>query len=834
MEDDHHLTPNDELEQQISELLSQMTLEEKVFLLSGDDTWHTHPIPRLNIPSLTMSDGPHGLRARQPDVGRKASATTAFPTGIALASTWNPTLIEKVGEALAEETLAMGCDILLGPNVNIIRTPLAGRNFETYSEDPHLAGKIGAAWVRGVQRKMVGASLKHFACNNQETERDRGSSEVDERTLREIYLAAFETIVRQAQPWTVMCSYNRINGVYASQNHFLLTQILRNEWGFLGAVISDWGANHTTVESVRAGLDLEMPGPAKYYGRLLVEAVNNWQIPIEDVDRAASRILRLVLLSGRLSGYRPARPRPAGSVNTREHTVLARQVAEEAIVLLKNTSGILPLNPRRLRTLAVIGPNAADLSLGGGGSSFVDPPYRITPLEGLRKALGKRAQVDYAKGCYRGSIPTLLRAQFLKPPRGSGRGLWAEYFPNHDLSGEPSLAEVEPCLDFWWFSRGPAENIPDEFSARYTGVLIAPATGAFDLILTNTGIARLFLDGRMIIDSQQSAPSPGLLFYRTQARVDLEAGREYNLRAEFVKPDRSPIARLRLEYRQIPLESEQTLIAQAADLAGRADAAVVVVGMPEGYETEGSDRPDMNLPGRQDELVQSVAQANPNTIVVINGSAPVEMPWIEQTAAVLHAFYPGMEGGAALARILTGQVNPSGKLTLTLPRRYADNPTSINYPGGRRVFYGERIYVGYRYYDHKEIEPLFPFGHGLSYTTFEYSSLKLPSKIYPGETIPVSLILRNTGSLAGQEIVQLYVQDLHSSVDRPPKELKAFAKVLLEPGESQTVHFELTRRDLSYYDVDRQDWVAEPGEFRLLAGSSSRDIRLSAVFELVK
>lgn len=833
MEEDLHLTPNDELEQQISELFSQLSLEEKVSLLSGDDSWHTHPIPRLNLPSLTMSDGPHGVRCRQPDVGRKASATTAFPTGISLASTWNPTLIENVGAALAEETLAVGCDILLGPNVNIIRTPLAGRNFETYSEDPHLAGMIGAAWVRGLQSKGVGASVKHFACNNQEYERDRGSSEVDERTLREIYLPAFETIVRQAQPWTVMCSYNRINGVYASQNHYLLTQILRNEWGFLGAVISDWGANHTTVESIRAGLDLEMPGPAKYYGRLLVEAVNNWQVPMEDIDRAARRILRLVLLSGRAPVYKPARSRPAGAVNTPEHTALARQVAEEAIVLLKNTPALLPLDPGKIRTLAIIGPNAADLALGGGGSAFVDPPYRISPLDGLRQLLGERVQVDYAKGCYHGSSPTLIRAQFLKPARGSGSGLWAEYFPNPDFSGEPSLAEVEPCLDFWWFLRGPAEDIPEVFSARYTGYLIAPATGSFDLILANTGIARLFLDGRKILDSQQGASVYGNSFYRTQVRVDLEAGREYDLRVEFIRPAGTPIAQLRLEYRQIPLEDEQTLIAQAAELAGRADAAVVVVGMPEGYETEGYDRPDMSLPGSQNELVQAVAQANPNTIVVINGSAPVEMPWIDQTPAVLHAFYPGMEGGAALARILTGQVNPSGKLTLTLPRRYTDNPTSINYPGSRRVFYGERIYVGYRYYDHKEIEPLFPFGHGLSYTTFEYSSLELPEKIYTGETIPVSLTLRNTGRLAGKETVQLYVQDLQSSVDRPPKELKAFAKVHLEPGESQAVHFVLTFRDLSYYDVDRQDWVAEPGQFRILVGSSSRDIRLSADFEWV-
>jgi beta-glucosidase len=678
----------------IETLIQKMALAEKVSLLSGKDKWHTVPIERLDIPSVVMTDGPHGVRANQE--GRKRSTATSFPTGVSMASSWNVDLIEQVGAALAQETRALDCDILLGPCVNIVRHPLAGRNFESYSEDPYLAGRIGVAWVRGLQSQGVGASLKHYACNNQETERRRGDSQVDERALREIYLAQFEMVVKEARPWTVMCSYNRINGVYASQQNRLLNEILRGEWGFDGIVVSDWGANHTTVESVQGGLDLEMPGPARWYGDLLMEAIATWQIEEAQIDQAVRRILRLVERSGRMSGENL----PEGTLNTLEHQDLARKLAEESIVLLKNEGNLLPLKAESLRSLAVIGPMTKVGSIGGGGSSFVEPPYRVSPLDGLKDRLGENVVVYYEPGC------------------------------GNSISGI----------------------------------------------------------------------------------------------------------------------SDQSSIADAAELAQRCDVALVFVGLPEGYESEGHDRQDMELTGAQNELVQAVVKANPNTVVVLNAGSPVAMPWIEpgcvqpgctqpsytqSPPSVLLAYYPGQEGGNAVASILLGEVNPSGKLSVTWPVRLQDTPAFTNFPGGREVRYGEGIFVGYRYYDYKDVKPLFPFGHGLSYTQFTYSNLQAAEKAKIGKPLQVSLEVTNTGSRAGQEGVQLYVRDVESSLPRPPKELKGFAKVALEAGQKKTVSFILDERAFAFYDPLRKDWVIEPGSYEILVGSSSRDIRQALTITLI-
>jgi beta-glucosidase len=667
--------PLNSLENQVEALLSQLTLEEKCALLSGKDNWNTVPIERLGIPMITMTDGPHGVRANRAEADRLTGPTTAFPTGVSMAATWNPALIEQVSQALAEETLGMGCDILLGPCVNIVRHPLAGRNFESYSEDPYLAGQIGIAWVNGLQSRGVGASLKHFACNNQEIERGRGDSVVDERTLREIYLSQFETIIKHSNPWTVMCSYNRLNGVYASQNETLLKQILKGEWGFDGAVVSDWGANHTIFESVAGGLDLEMPGPAKYYGSLLVEAVKNWKVEEEDVNEAVRRVLRLILRTGKMNRQGE---RPVELVNSLEHQQLALQVAEEAITLLKNEAGLLPLKMDQLSSIALIGPNLNDFQITGGGSSTVISPYQVNPLPALEALLAGRVELSVEPGISHGS----------------------------DRAGE--------------------------------------------------GIDR------------------------------------------------------------------------AAELAAKSDVAIVIVGLPKYYESEGYDRPDMNLPGQQDELVKRVLAANPKTIVVLNAGVPVTMPWAEAVPAILQAYYPGMEGGNAIARILLGEVNPSGKLTVSYPKRLEDTPAFINYPGTRQVNYGEGIFVGYRYYDKKGIAPLFPFGHGLSYTRFEYKDLVVPETIRPGEGITISLSVTNTGEVSGKEIVQVYVLDWKSSLVRPPKELKGFAKVALEAGETQQVSIALDPRAFSFYDPYRHEWIAEPGDFEILVGGSSRQIHLQA------
>jgi beta-glucosidase len=807
----------------VEELLSQLTLREKISLLAGKDTWKTVPIPRLGIPSITMTDGPHGVRSSMQESGRKAGPTTCFPTGVSFASTWNTALIEKVGGALAEETRGMDCEILLGPCVNIVRHPLAGRNFEAYAEDPYLAGKIGAAWVKGLQDKKVGASLKHYACNNQEIERGRGSTNLDERTLREIYLPHFETVVKEAQPWTVMCSYNRVNGVYASENKHLLREILKEEWGFQGFVVSDWGANHTIVESVKNGLDLEMPGPAKYYGQLLEDSINNWQLDEKSVEEAVRRILRIVVLSGKMDGEQPA-----GSVNTPQHQDLAREVAEEAIVLLKNEGTLLPLKVDQLKTIAVIGPNAAEDRIGGGGSSFVDPPYRVSPLEALQARLGDK--VAYEKGCDNFTEPPALGPDMLKTLTPDGHVLKVEIFNNPDLTGA-SAGEMYTYKAENWLWVGSLEFAgvtQPHFSLRASGTILPRESGLFTFTFTNTASCQLYLDDALVLE-HESDPAHATSTLKDSAgyTCQLTAGVEIPLRVEYRKANDENFAFLRLALATALAPEEDDRITRAAALAARSDVALVFAGMPEGFESEGHDRPDMHLPGRQVELIQAVAKANPKTVVILNAGSPVEMPWLDLVPAVLEAYYPGQEGGNAVARVLMGEVNPSGKLSETFPVRLEDTPAYINYPGTRDVNYGEGIFVGYRYYEKKDIQPLFSFGHGLSYTQFEYANLELPATGKAGDCISVSLTVRNSGGTAGKEVVQVYVRDLVSSLVRPLKELKAFAKVDLRSGEETRVNFVLDPRAFAFFDPYRNAWIVEPGEFEILVGSSSKDLRLS-------
>lgn len=818
------------IEQRITDLLGKMTLKEKVSLMSGKDNWHTVPIERLGIPWLTMTDGPHGVRT-QPDPSRPVGPATAFPTGVSFAASWNPELIERVGQALGAETHALDCDVLLGPCVNIVRHPLAGRNFESYAEDPYLAGRIGIAWVNGVQSQGVGASLKHYACNNQEIERMRGNSVIDERTLREIYLPQFEAVVKEAHPWTVMCAYNRVNGEYASQQHHLQNEILKGEWGFDGAIVSDWGANHTIVESARGGLDIEMPGPAKYYDRLLVEAVHNWQIEEAVITEAARRVLRLLARVGKLDS--PITP--AGALNTPEHQALARELAEEAITLLKNERAVLPLMPGAIKSLAIIGSNAVEAVVSGGGSSQVEPPYRVSPLAGLTARLDGKVTLRYERGCENLRELPLIKTSILAPAQGEGPGLWGEYFDNLEFAGPPQIGRVDKRLRFWRLSFAPAEKTPPEYTVRWTGKLVAPGSGTYSLGVSNSGICRLYLDGKLLVENANPQTSQAWPITEASATVVLEEGRAYDLKIEFSRPAWLDFPHLLVRFGPTPTAAEAAdQMARAVAAATEADVAIIFAGYPDAYESEGGDRADMELTGPQNALIRAVAAANPNTVVVLNVGAPVTLPWADQVAAIVHAYYPGMENGNAVARVLLGEVNPSGKLAVTYPKRLEDTPAFVNYPGGKEVRYGEGIFVGYRHYDAKDVAPLFPFGHGLSYTEFAYSDLQVPERVKPGEPVAVSVTVKNMGDRAGKEVVQLYVRDVASSLPRPPKELKRFAKISLQAGESQTVHFELDVRALAFYDPDRKAWVAEPGEFEVLIGSSSRDIRAKAMFTLTE
>ena len=816
----------------IEELLSQMTLPEKVKMLSGKNNWYTAEIERLNIPSIAVTDGPHGVRTGGEGSGRIVSDATAYPTGISMGSSWNRALIEKVGAALADETRHLGCHILLGPCVNIVRSPLGGRNFETYSEDPYLAGEIGAAYVKGLQSRGIGASVKHYAANNQEFERFRGNSVVDERTLREIYLPAFEKIVKEANPWTVMCSYNRINGAYASENEVLLRKILKEEWGFDGVVVSDWNAVHDIYAPVRAGLDLEMPGPARYFGEELVAAVENWQLDEKYIDDAVRRMLILLFRVGVLgeSDY------PEGSGDTPEKRRLARELASESMVLLKNDNKKLPLDQGSIKKLAVIGLNAAEV-VSGGGSSRVDGHYWVTPLEGLRDKVGDSITIEYEQGYDNRVNPVAVPEDYLFQLDGEPGGLNAKLFNSPSPSGEPEMTRIDSRIQHWWSGGGPEAGVidPEAYSVRWEGVFSPPTSGDVRLYLSNTGTARLWLDGELILENDVGPLTSSIYEWEDIEKgtvISLDINQKYDLRVEFESGKNNKHAFINFSY--LPPEGEQkTLLDRAVELAKGSDAAVVVVGLADNYESEGHDRPNMALPGGQDALVRAIADANKNTIVVVNAGAPVTMPWVDEVDAVLMMYYPGQEGGNALADILFGDVNPSGKLSVSFPKRLEDNPAFVHYPGWKDVRYGEGLFVGYRYYDTKDISPLFPFGHGLCYTDFNYSELALPSEINPREDFKVSVSVENTGEVIGQEVIQLYIRDLNSTMIRPDKELKAFEKVLLKPGESQIITFNLTPRALSYYNPHQQAWIQEAGTFEVLVGSSSRDIRLTGRFQLL-
>jgi beta-glucosidase len=752
-----------------------------------------------------------------------------------MAATWNPELIQQVGEALGEETLAKGAHILLAPTVNIHRSPLAGRNFECYSEDPYLTSRMAVAYIQGVQSQGVGACIKHFVCNDSEFERHSLSSEVSERALREIYLYPFQVAVREAQPWSLMSAYNKVNGVSCSENHYVLEEILKGEWGFDGIVMSDWLGTYSP-NAAAGGLDLEMPGPAKWMSeKHITAALESGALSEANLDDKVARVLRTIF---RVGAFDDPEIRPEQAIDKPEHRKLARQTASEAIVLLKNEA-ILPLDTEKTRSIAVIGPTAKQAQIMGGGSSQVNPHYAISPLEGIQNRAGdgdgksEAIQVHYALGTPIHRALPLLDAAWLKTKAGE-TGLRVQFHDNLDLSGKAAGEVVTDRMDYSWADDilREAGVTTNRFSARMTGTLTPPESGEYRFSLAGNGVYRLYIDGQMLVDhwpdrSQDEAPWDGS---EKAGAIQMVAGQAYALEIEYAWEGAILWRSLRIGC--LPPMRDNP-IAEAVALAKKCDVAVVVAGLTNEWESEGQDRVNMDLPGEQEALIRQVAAANPNTIVVLNLGSPLHMPWLEDVPAVLQMWFPGQENGNALADVLFGDVNPSGKLPTTFPKRLQDNPAYINYPGENgKVYYGEGLFVGYRYYDKKGIEPLFPFGFGLSYTTFEYSNLAVNSQQYkPGDEIKVSLEVKNTGERPGKEVVQLYMRDLKSSLARPPKELKAFAKIMLAPGETQQVDFILDPQALAFYDDRRQAWVVEAGTFEVLVGSSSQDIRLKGQFE---
>jgi len=706
--------PSLPVEQRVQDLLSRMTLQEKVAMLSGADWMQSVANERLGIPSIKMADGPLGIRSwagpsseMSAEFAKTKVATTAFPAGVAMAATWDTELVESEGQAIGQEVKAVGRDMILGPTVNINRTPLWGRNFEGYGEDPYLTSRLGVAYIKGVQGEGVIATVKHFAANNQEFERHRINAIVDQRALHEIYFPAFKAAVEEGGVWSVMSAYNKLNGTYCAENSFLLKDVLQKEWDFKGFVVSDWGSTYSTVGTVNAGMDLEMPGgqPMKDWlkkpktlaagnggGWLVPEKVlpeiSAGKISVATIDDNVGRMLRVMFLSGEFDKPHTA----TGEIDTPEQRAVARKAATESIVLLKNGSDLLPLDPTKIHSLVVIGPNAAVARTGGGGSSLVTPKYSVAPLKGIQDRAGERLQVSYSLGV--------------------------------SMEGED-----------------PSKDTP---------------------------------------------------------------------------------------------EAREQLRKEAVNAAAKADAAVIVVGRYAKLESEDFDIKSLDLPAGQDALIEAVAKVNKNTIVVINAGGPVIMSkWIAQVPAILDMWYGGQEGGNAIADVLFGDADPSGKLPVSFVKQWKDSPAYGHYPGKNlQVDYAEGIYVGYRYFDKRKIEPLFPFGYGLSYTKFDYSDLKISPNQTSGGPVEVSLSVRNSGSRPGAEVVELYVHNGHSSVDRPVQELKGFQRIALAAGESKDVHFKLDPSAMAFYSTEKKGWVTEPGQFDVLVGSSSRDIRVKGSFSL--
>ncbi len=803
------------LEARVSDLFGRMTQDEKLGFLTGTG-FTTQPLPRLGVPAMAMADAGQGVRGGQDSTQGPA---TQFPSGVTMASSWDPLLVGRIGKAIGEEALnkGTGVQVLLGPAVNIQRSPLGGRNSEYFSEDPFLAGKLAVYYIDGMQSTGCAACVKHFAANNEEADRNTVNVTVDERALREIYLPAFEAATTKGHAWSVMASYNRVGGFYATANKYLLTDILKDDWSWDGLVMSDWGAVHETAAVITAGNDLEMPGGAYLSRDKVARALKSGRITQIEIDDSVRRILRAVIRVGLLDGPRTV---DHSVVNSPAHRKLAYDAACGGMVLLKNRDGILPLDAAKIRSIAVIGPGAMGMQFGSQGSPSVQPFYSIEPLDGIKARAGSGVMVHYAAGL---RVGTPVPASALHPPAGGESGLRGEYFTNRNLAGPPALVRTDPAVGFDWSQNAPAAGFPrTEFSARWSGTLTAQGAGQYALSLSGDDGYRLFLDGKQVIDHWFEG---GVSTQTVDA--DFAAHSQHSLRIEYFQAGGA--ASLRLDW-VLPGHSSY---GDAVEAAKSSDVAVVVV-TTAGTEGEGQDRPSMALPGDQDALIGAVAAANPKTIVVLNNGTPVLMPWLNRVPGLVEAWFPGDEGGHALASVLFGDVNPSGKLPATLAARREDYPDFGHFPGvNNQVTYAEGIYVGYRHFDKKPITPLFPFGYGLSYTAFQYGPLRLSHfDLEPGGTVTASVPITNTGSRAGAEVAELYVHDPSPKVDKAVRELKGFGRVELLPGQTKTVTMTLRPRDFAYCDVPGKRWKADAGVYDIQIGSSSRDIRRQTVLRL--
>lgn len=830
--------------------LGELTLDEKALLTAGVDMWNTAAIDRLGVPGLKMTDGPNGARG-DALLGAGAATAACVPCGSALGATWNLELITRVGAMLGAEARSKSCRVLLAPTINMHRSPLGGRSFECYSEDPLLSGQVAAAFVSGVQSRGVAATPKHFVANDAEFERYTMDSAVDERALREIYLMPFELAVREGGALAIMTGYNRVNGTYCSENEWLLTDVLRREWGFRGIVMTDWFSSGDTKLSSQAGLDLQMPGPGRFFGPALAEAVRRGDVDESRVDDIAERMLGVI---DQLRAWEDPAEKPEHSEDRPEDRALAREAACEATVLLSN-DGILPLDPAELGTVALIGPNWGRAHIMGGGSAALRPHYRVPPLEALQERLEGKCQVQHLRACDIDRTARPLSRAVLTTPDGEP-GIALEFFANLDFEGEPAAHLVFDEARLLFFG-APRPGVPEEsFSVRGTARFTPDASGEHIFTLVQAGRARVLIDGKVVLDGVTDPPPRGKHFFgmgsqEIEARVALEAGREVEIVIEYSGRDAVLLRGAQVGHRP-PFEEDG--LARAAALAAESDVAIVLVGTSDEWESEGHDRRSMGLPGEQDALIARVREANPRTIVVVNTGAPVTMDWADDVPAIVQCWLGGQEMAGAIADVLLGDAEPSGRLPTTFPEKLEHNPSYGNFPGENgQVRYGEGVLVGYRWYETRKLPVRFPFGHGLSYSSFEIGKPEVSGSGYePGGAVQLRIPVENTGKRRGAEVVQVYVAPKKARLVRPEKELKAFAKVWLEPGRSAVVTIALEDRAFAYWDpcapdqaelreklgamaavlpggiaeADRTEpgWYVDAGEYELCIGRSSAEI----------
>ena len=803
----------------IEAVVADLTIDEKAALTTGATMWTTRPVERVGLPSVTVTDGPAGARGPfTPGLGRQV-ATLCIPCGSALGATFDTALVEELGRAVGHQARTKGARVLLAPTVNLHRSPLFGRAFECFSEDPLLSGRLATAYVRGVQSEGCATTVKHFVGNDAEFERMTIDSVIDERTLREVYLLPFEMAVRDGGSLGIMTAYNRMNGSFCAEHEWLLSDVLRGEWGFEGFVVTDWFANFSTEGGARAGLDLEMPAPSRAYGKVLAEAVKEGRVDEVALDRAARTLLGVFDRLGALDDA----PTEPTAVDLPEHRRLARRASASSMVLLRNEpvagSPVLPLDPTSVSTIAVIGPNAERARIMGGGSAEVLPHHETPIVDALRTHLGDSVTIRHAPGCsIDKSVPVIDGHRLTAPDGRSGFEVVID-----DRNSHQRLASLHRPDGRVMVVAREDESVPiSGFDLSARSSLVVEVGGLHTFSLIEASPCRLFVDGALVIDGTE-LPPPGDTFFglfrqELTADVELEAGRPHDVVLECDALERQWAHGAQIGLRRVETTDP---VVEARDLAASCDMAIVVVGTNDDWESEGHDRATLDLPGRQAELIRAIAAVNPRTVVLVNTGAPVDMSWADEVPAVVQIWFGGQEMGPAVADVLTGESDPGGRLPTTIPLRIEHTPAFGNFPGENgQVRYGEGLFIGHRWYDSRHLPVLFPFGHGLSYAEFAIGPVTLDRDLCASDdTVTVSVPVTNISSRHGSHVVQVYVAPHHSSVVRPVQELKGFAKVELAPGESRTVEIALSPRAFAYWRPD--GWYVEPGRYDIRVASSS-------------